>query len=410
MRQGACMEVVMAGGSQKRKDGDSFLQKLKNLWERMDSKVRIGILIGLVVVIAICIILPFALREKEDDGNAVTPTTIPTPEPTLSVQPSETPAPTQETHENDIKSNLTGEWISNKFEGKRPYAIMLNNLKAASPQSGIGEAGILYEALVEGGITRFMGLYDNLDENSISADRIGSVRSARHYYVSFADEYDAIFIHHGKTSYATKKKAALNIDAMDGTEGIGNTAFHQINTIPSPHNTFTRVSEILAGIEKSGFRTEHEEGYESHFQFYEEDTELSSDTLVARLDLGYSGYISPYFIYDKELQLYQRYQFDEKHVDYNTQEILSFKNIIVQYVREWDIDKNGYQTMEIENAEGDGYYITNGKAVPIRWKKNESNRYMRYFNMDGTELKINVGKTFISVFPTHRLDKVVFTK
>ena len=99
---------------------------------------------------------------------------------------------------------------------RRPYAVMLNNHEIASPQSGTSEASILYEAIVEGGITRLMGVYEQF-----STERIGSVRSARHYFVSFADEYDAIFVHFGETKYATAKIKELGIDNLSGLTGIG---------------------------------------------------------------------------------------------------------------------------------------------------------------------------------------------
>lgn len=405
------MEETM---SEKQKNGKTgILQKINGLFKRMNTKTKITTLVAIGVLLVICVTLPFLLQASAQSSEPEEPITTPMPtiNPTATNAPTitQTPEP-EETHENEVISELTGEWIPKNFKNKRPYAIMFNNLKPADPQSGMGEAGIVYEALVEGGITRFLAFFDDLDKDSKCADRIGSVRSARHYYVSFADEYDAIFIHHGKTSYATKKKQALKIDAMDGTEGIGNTAFHQIDSIPSPHNTFTRVSEIEAGLAKTGIRTEHQEGYEKHFQFYEEDTELVSGQDVNRLDIKFSSYISPYFLYNEEDGLYSRYQFDQKHVDYNTGEILKFKNIIIQFVKEWDIDKNGYQTMDIEKAEGKGYYVTNGKMVPITWKKDESKRFMRYYDKNLQELTLNQGKTYIAVFPNHRTEQVVFSK
>jgi hypothetical protein len=85
---------------------------------------------------------------------------------------------------------------------------------------------------------------------------------------------------------------------------------------------------------------------------------------------------------------------------------LSFKNVIVQFVKEWNIDKNGYQTMELDNATGEGYYITNGKVMNITWKKDESTRIMRYYDENGDELTINPGKTYIAIFPNNRVNDV----
>ena len=130
-----------------------------------------------------------------------------------------------------------------------------------------------------------------------------------------------------------------------------------------------------------------------------------SDAFLIRLN--YSTYMSPYFVYDASTKQYTRYQIDDVHIDKNTQTPLRFDNIIIQLVKEWNKDENGYQDMELEDASGNGYYITGGKSVPITWKKNEKNKFMSYYDENGEVLSINPGRTFISVFPNHRSDKLV---
>ncbi len=328
-----------------------------------------------------------------------------TPTPTPSPTPTPTPTPTPDPYEGKKQSMLTGTWIPEEEVEHRPYAVMLNNIKAASPQSGIGQADIVYEALTEAGITRFLAIFSEIGEDTPAAERLGSVRSARHYFVSFADEYDAIFIHFGETSYAKRKMEKLGIDHITGMYGAGVASFYRDNTIKAPHNAFASLKGILTGINRAGFRTEYEEGYEPHFRFYAEDTSLldAQDAVAAeQLTLGFSAYMAPYFLYDKQEGLYARYQFDGEHIDYNTGEQLKFKNVIIQLVDEWNIDKNGYQTMDIEDAQGTGYYITNGVCVPVTWTKKESTRFMRYYDKNGEELTINPGKTYIAVFPQNR--------
>lgn len=328
-------------------------------------------------------------------------TTVITPPPVI-----EEPVEVVDTHEDETKSNLTGEWIKKENGNKRPYAIVFNNIKYASPQSGIGDASILYEAIVEGGITRLMGVYEQFD-----LDRIGSVRSARHYFVSFADEYDAIFVHYGHTKYATAKIESLGVNNLSGLSGIGTTVFYRDNSIEAPHNAFASTKGILEGTKQLKYRTEHKEDFEpGHFTFHEEDTDLSTDTIADRITLNYSTYASPYFEYHSDDKLYYRFQYDKSHMDKTTGKQLAFKNVIIQLVSEWNIDKNGYQTMDIENSSGTGYYITNGKLKEITWQKNESTKKMHYYDTDGNVLTINPGKTFISVYPTNRVEGLKFSK
>lgn len=306
----------------------------------------------------------------------------------------------EDNHDNEERSLLTGQWIPKDMVNNRPYAIMFNNIQYASPQSGISDASILYEALVEGGITRLMGIYED-----VKSDRIGSVRSARHYFVSFADEYDAIYVHYGHTKYADAKIKQLGIDTLSGLSGIGTTVYYRDKSIKAPHNAFASSEGIQKGTNQLGYRTEYKEGFESqHFQFYEEDSELTSGKIAMKIHLPYSNSFTSVCEYNIKDKLYYRQQFQKPHTDQNTKEQLAFKNIIIQYVNEWNIDKNGYQTMDIENSSGTGLYITNGKAIDITWQKNESTKKMHYYDMNNNVLSINPGKTFISIFPNNRMD------
>ena len=345
--------------------------------------------------------------DKSEFDPIVTPTSIPTLTPTPTPTPTIEPTPiVEESHEGMAISKLTGEWVELEVANSRPYAMMLNNIVYANPQSGIGDASILYEALVEGGITRLMGIYEGIDPESDTAKRIGSIRSARHYFVSFADEYDAIFVHYGQTTYAEKKMNKLGIDTINGMSGVGVNSFYRDKSIKAPHNAFTSLKGINQAMEKGKYRTTYKEGYEGHYRFYSEDTPIEGE-IATNIKLKYSNQITPILKYNEETKKYDRYQYDGEHIDYNTNEQLSFKNVIVWFVKEWNIDKNGYQTMDLEDASGEGYYITNGKLTKITWKKNEDKKWMRFYDESGNELTINPGKTYIAVFPNNRVKDVV---
>lgn len=359
----------------------------------------------LIICILICLSFVFIVsckKEKTKNGaikdytenNKTYVTLTPTKTPTIPADPI-TIVP-EENHEGQMRSYLTGLWVDEEIGKKRPYAYQFSNFKTVRNQWGIGQADIVYECLVEGGITRLLGIGENY-----SGDRIGSTRSSRHYFASIADEYDAIYIHYGKTKYAKKKLKDLGIDNLDGETGIGTTVFYRDNSLKAPHNAFASLEGILKGIEKKGYETLYEANYEPHFSFYETDTDLSGGSTANKVTVHFtpSSYNKPYFEYNKTDKLYYRYQFNEAHKDSLTGEQLSFKNLIIQFVKEWDIDKNGYQDMELADASGKGYYISNGTMVEITWKKKEATGWMRYYNKDGEELTINPGKTYIALFP-----------
>lgn len=329
----------------------------------------------------------------------------PTPSPSASVEAAvETPDPTPEESApaGMARSKLTNEWIPEEKAASRPYAIMLSNINVASPQSGIGQAGILYECLVEGGITRLMGVFDNFD-----ADRIGSVRSARHYYVSIADEYDAIYVHYGQSKYTQDVLDKLQVNNLSGLTAVGNTVFYRDNKIKAPHNAFASYEGIIKGTKEMQYRTTYRDNMTSHYEFYKEDTDLTGGTAVSKVTVPFSKKYSPVFEYDTAKKVYKRSQFGEAHIDANTGEQLTFKNLILQFVEESTMDEKGRQDMNLSNASGKGYYITNGKCIKISWKKNESEESMSYFDENGNKLTVNTGKTYIGLFPDTKAESII---
>lgn len=336
------------------------------------------------------------------------PSPTPTEVPVVTEEPVPTEVPENVIPEGMVKSRLTGLWIPEDTAQYRPYAMMINNIKVASPQSGLSAADILYEVLVEYGITRFMAVFEAQDAMTDTSSRIGSVRSARHYFVNFANELDAIYVHFGGTSYATDQIKEEQVDEVDGIRGgLGNQAFSRDERIQAPHNVFLNLSVMLNEVFNSKLRTEWEPEQDKIFNFYEEDTIPEGGTDANKVTIQFSQSVRPYLVYDKESGEYIRYQFGVLHKDANNDQPLTFKNIIVQYVKHTEIG-NGYLTLELDNAEGDGYYITNGKAIPIVWKRNETAHECHYYDKAGNELIINEGKTYIAVYPDDYRGGVIF--
>lgn len=366
-----------------------------------------------VVTIICCLMLTGCGKDKipeDNTQNAASPQSIETASPGAVSTPSPSSVSTEaekedtDTHENEARSKLTGEWIPKKEAKKRPYAVMINNISFVSPQhSGLSQASVLYEAVVEGGITRMMAIFENFD-----TDRIGSCRSARHYFVSFADEYDAIYVHFGHTSYAMDKIYSLGVDNISGLSGISDVAFYRDYSIEAPHNAFASSKGLKKAAERLGYRTEYEKGYRGHFLFNKKDTKPKNGEKAPKVSIFYSSYTSPYFEYNEKDKLYYHYQFGAKHVDANNNEQLKFKNLIIMLVDEWNIDSAGYQTLDIENSSGEGYYVSDNRVIPITWEKNESEKKCRYYTENGEELKLNPGKSYIGVVPSANKSQVAF--
>jgi hypothetical protein len=310
-----------------------------------------------------------------------------------------------ETHDGQAQSPLTGEWIDADIAANRPLAIMIDNTKSGLPQYGIGQADVIYEVPVEGSYTRLMAIFQDYE----NIERISSVRSCRHYFVYFALGYDAIYTHYGQAKYALDllaKSYVDNVNAMDGT--VNSLAFERDSSRKAPYNAYTSGSGLTKAIESLGYRTTHEDGYEAPFSFAEEEENV---TLSDGIDAGYvkPGYFvnKSWFEYDEESGLYLRYEFGSPQVDAATGEQLTAKNIIIQYCQWNDLgDSHGYINIDTMSG-GDGYYITEGKAVKITWKKDSETSATKYFNENGEEITFNRGKTWISVVRTTYKDRTV---
>ena len=245
-----------------------------------------------IILLLFCFIFVMGCNKKED------PTDLKeeeTDDANQTIEPSE-----EVTEENMeiipdgyAKSRLTGLYVPKDAASSRPYAIMISNIKVVNPQSGIEEASILYESLVEGGITRHMGVFEEFHP-----ERIGSVRSGRQYFASIADEYDAILVSFGESSYCTEKIKELNLTQLSGLRGEGSTVFYRDNSIKAPHNAFTSKEGLAKGNSKKNLE-HYDEKLNNHFSFYNTDTDLLSNQNVNKLFKVFFLYISV-FTYDAE--------------------------------------------------------------------------------------------------------------
>lgn len=304
-------------------------------------------------------------------------------------------ASTLEVRDGMVLNPLTGEWIDESYANARPIAVMINNLKPALPQAGIEKADIMYEVLVEGGITRMMGIYMDYSD----MEKIGPIRSARHYYVKLANEYDAIYVHVGHSTYAVTELADSGIDHIDGTEGIGNIFTYRTSDRKAPHNCYSSTEGILKAFEKTGFSLTHGDGYDANkLVFNSEDTELADGTVANKLTTAFNNSRKPWFEYNAEDKLYYRFEYSDKQIDEITGNQLKYKNVIIQFASHSVLDeKKDLQEIKLTGT-GEGFYATDGKMIPITWEKQTEKSVTKYYTADGQQLKLNPGKTWITIF------------
>lgn len=363
--------------------------------KKQKKLVLIVLLFALISSVAVAVYLFWG---RESNGEQPQPDSL--LGNTVTEQQNVTPAPTANPHKGMVRSRITGKWISKKTAKKRCYAIMINNIEYAfQHQMGTSKADIIYEALAEGGITRMMALYEDVSK----LKRVGSVRSARHYYAQFANEWDAIFCHFGHTHYAVSKMEQLGTNNVSGLSAIGGVVYWRDYGIRAPHNVFTNGKKMKKGAKKLKYSLKrNQKAMAEHFDFYEKDTNLKDGKKAKNILIPFSTYSTCKMKYDSKKKVYKKYEYGQKHMDRYYKKQLTFKNVIIQLVKEKNIDRNGYQTMSLGNVKGKGFYYTNGRRISITWKKNESKNKMEYYDGEGNLLMINPGKTYIAVYPTNR--------
>lgn len=305
-------------------------------------------------------------------------------------------------HEGQAINPLTGLYISEEAAKRRPIGIMINNLKAALPQSGIGQADIMYETLVEGGICRLFAVFQDFD-----AKKIGPLRSSRHYYLDFAFDLDAIYVHYGwspQAEDAINKLGAPNLNGLSYLDSI--MCFQDTNRV-RPHSTYTSYDGLMAAWDTVGYDKEMPEDMSHEFSFSDEEYTPQGDAFADSVILPFSYYQTSRFEFDKKTGLYKRFQFDQPQIDVETNEQLTFKNIIIQFADIWAIPGDTYGRLDMTLiGSGNGYFISNGKSIPITWEKTSHYKPTKFYLEDGSELLLNKGKTWISIFPNNRKEKI----
>ena len=291
----------------------------------------------------------------------------------------------------------------------RPIAVMINNHPSARPyQSGLQDAYLVYELIVEGGLTRYLAVFKDQ-----TTERIGSVRSARHYFLDYAWENDAIYVHWGWSPQAQSQISQYKVNNLNGLtyEGVYFYRDKSLN-VGYEHKGFTNMELINKGIAKRGYSTESTKDTLLNYSVDEVDfSKIDGVKSANEVTIQYSSSVTTSYKYDTEKKVYLRYVNNKEHKDYVTKEQYTAKNIITYQVSNHTIKGDDKGRQDFDNVgSGKGYYISNGYAVPIKWEKKDRKSQTVYTYEDGTEIDVNDGNTFIQIQPTSKKLTIVGEK
>lgn len=341
-------------------------------------------------------------EESASSEPEATATAAPTAEAESSAAES-TAEPTEAPSTEPANVNLlTGlPTLTDGAVGKRPVAVMVNNVDAALPQYGISAADLIFELPVEYDLTRLMAVYGDYTQ----IPEVCSIRSCRYYYPILAVGFDAIYVNWGMNeSVARPTVNSMDIDQYDGDEyGLGDCFGRDKARYESgyawEHTGVFHGPNFPSVLEKDKVRTDlKEDKTGTAFNFVEMDKNAApngEDTQKVRVDFGANYSV---FTYDEENHEYLKNFKDSPHMDGISKEQLKFENVIVL-----ETEIKPYPGDEVikyvdweggENAKG--YYISEGKMVPITWSKAGMYDPLQFFDANGNELQLNRGKSYIA--------------
>ena len=285
--------------------------------------------------------------------------------------------------------------------GKRPVAVMVNNVSYAMPQYGVGQADIIFEIPVEGDATRFMALYGDYTQ----VPQICPIRSCRYYFPALSQGFDAFYVNWGIDDTMADYLEALNMDQIEGitnTGGLFGRDQDRLNQGYSlEHTGYFDGTKLVSYIESQGLRTDlNEDKKGPAFQFNGLEEQLKpegSDCTSVQINFGAQ---SSQFTYDAENKVYLKQINGDAQVDGKTGEQLAFTNV---FVLETDIsvrDSVGHKEIDWDGGtDSVGYYVSNGGVQKITWSKDYNNEssYLRFYDESGQEISINRGKSYIAL-------------
>lgn len=305
------------------------------------------------------------------------------------------------------------------WEEHRPLGIMIENHKESRPQSGLSKADVIYEAVAEGGITRFLAVFYCQD-----AEIVGAVRSARTYFLDFISEYGdyPLYAHVGGANTPGKADALGQIREYGWQNyndlnqfSIGFPVFYRDydrlgRTVATEHTMYSSTTRLWDyAKEERGLSNVDEDGnsWDEDFTYYKYKEDAAEDARSASQSISYNpwdGY-GDYLVewdYNRTTNSYLRSNGGKPHQDLNTDTQLSAKNVIVLFMRESRAN-DGYEgnlhLLYGTTGQGDAIVFQDGKEIKANWSKKNRTSRLILTDSRGQEIEYNPGLTWFSVLP-----------
>lgn len=303
-----------------------------------------------------------------------------------------------------IYSTLTGLPVADATVNQRPVTgVMVENSLDARPQAGLGQAGVVFEALAEGGVTRFLALFQDSQPGNV-----GPIRSARPYFIQWNMGFDAAYAHVGGSPLALQDITAWGVKDMN--QFYNGNYYHRITSRYAPHNVYTGIGtlnqlEAAKGYTSTytGFTRKNDRPYQAPSASVAKPTPAAaadSRRPVNSIDLALSGPIyNPHYDYNAATNSYNRSEGGVPHIDANTNAQLSPKVVIAMVVPEvrGPLDSSGayYSDYSVVGS-GQVYIFQDGTLTTGSWTKPDMKSQITFTDAAGNTIPLNRGQTWIT--------------
>lgn len=331
-------------------------------------------------------------------GPSASPTPVPTPTPRPTPTPSPTPVPAPSPSPTPVlvPAPLSGRLVDPALAARHPIAVMVDDLRPARPQSGFSLASVVWQAPAEGGIPRYMLLFGEGDPPAV-----GPVRSARHYFVAWAAEWRAVYVHVGGSPQALdllrrqgRGQLVYNADEFR----YGGRYLWRIPERAAPHNVYTDGEHLRALAAVVGAKDEPA----APVWRFEPDAPPAERPVGGSIEVSYPANRIRY-AYDRTTNTYRRSVTGEKEqIDAATGEAVAPKNVVIMFVRFGPLnDGSNKHRLEAQvTGSGVAYVATNGVVTKGAWRKRAIDAPTEFLDRRGRPIPLTIGQTFIQVVPT----------
>jgi hypothetical protein len=354
----------------------SWRSRLNLQWPPRRKEYTVAAVLAVLVIGGIAAALTYGGSDK--------PVAVIKAKPAV-VKPKPAPKPTI------VPSTLTGLPVDPSVNQRPVTAVMVENSLDARPQSGLSQAGVVFEAIAEGGVTRFMAVYQDTQP-----DDVGPIRSARPYYVSWALGFDAGYAHVGGSPDGLADIRAWGARDLDQFANSG--SYHRIDTRSAPHNVYTGIPTLTQLEINKGYTTSTYSG------FVRKVAAPSAAPTAKSIDFGLSGYYyNPHFDYNATTNSYDRSEAGAAHIDQSTGKPLS-PNVVVAMVTplgRGELDSSdAYYSVYAVVGSGAAYIFQDGIVTIGTWTKASNNAQIVFTDAAGKPLGLNPGQTWLTAVNT----------